>query len=109
MKLKEIVDKVELESITEFNDVDITFGHVGDLLSEVMGNAPEDSIWITHQSHQNIIAVAEVVGARAIILPENEEYMDETKKIAKEKNIVLLKSKKSAFELAGLLYNLLKK
>ncbi|BBE31687.1 hypothetical protein OSSY52_18280 [Tepiditoga spiralis] len=108
MKLKKIIDELNLESITNFNDEDINSGHVGDLLSEVMGNAPEDSIWITHQSHQNIIAVAEVVGARAIILPENEEYMEETIKIAKEKNIVLLKSKKSAFELAGSLYNLLR-
>ena len=31
---------------------------MSDLLSEVMGKAREDMIWITSQAHRNIIAVA---------------------------------------------------
>ncbi len=45
-----------------------TCGYTSDLLSDVMGNAPEDSILITVQAHKNAVAVASLAGMKAIVL-----------------------------------------
>ena len=39
-------------------DRQVEDGYCGDLLSEIMGNAPEGCVWLTIQGHQNIVAVA---------------------------------------------------
>ncbi|MGM0640025.1 MAG: iron-sulfur binding hydrogenase [Thermotogota bacterium] len=110
MNLNTIIDNLDLEIINKGNlDTEIEKGHIGDLLSEVMRNAEEKCIWITHQTHQNVIAVAEVVGANAILIPEGLNYLPETLEKAKNMDINLLKTNMSGFEVTGKIYNLLKK
>lgn len=108
MKLNEIVDKLELEVKTGGNnlDVEITRGYSSDLLSDVMANAQEGDIWITMQTHQNIVAVAVLKTLAAVILVNNRNPDEETAKKAKEENLPILTSTLSTFELIGRLYQL---
>ena len=46
----------------------MTGGYCSDLLSDVMGNACEGEIWITLQTHKNIMAVAALKEVAAILL-----------------------------------------
>ena len=110
MKIEKIAqcDFLETVFIPENFDSEILIGHTGDLLSEVMRNRQENSIWVTHQSHQNIIAVSEVTGAKAIVIAENLNFNADTVESAKDASIALFKTKLSAFECCGKLYNLLK-
>jgi len=57
MLLSELINKCGFDVVTanELNK-EIKDGYVGDLLSDVMGNAPAESIWLTVQSHVNILA-----------------------------------------------------
>ncbi|MBM7558933.1 iron-sulfur binding hydrogenase [Marinitoga litoralis] len=89
------------------NETEIKNGYVGDLLSEIMRNSPTSSIWITHQTHPNIIAVASIVEANTIVIPKDFEFENETIEKAKENNINLLKSKYDIFKTVGLIYNIL--
>ena len=59
MKISDIITKLDLKVISGHNGLsnEITGGYVSDLLSDVMGNAREGEVWITLQTHQNIIAV----------------------------------------------------
>ncbi len=99
MKLNEMIQKAGLDEIYCFDkSVDISGGYIGDLLSDVMGNAPEDSLWLTIQSHVNIIAVASIRDIKAIVLCNDLEFDREAIKKAKENNISLLSSKYSAFK-----------
>ena len=41
----------------------------GDLLSDVMANAPDGCIWLTVQTHQNIVPVAVLHEMAAVFLP----------------------------------------
>jgi hypothetical protein len=108
VNLNDLISKFNLEVVNEGDlQVGIKNGHIGDLLSEVMRNGTENCIWITHQTHQNILAVAEVVGAKAILIPENLNYLPETLKKAKEMKINLLKTNLSGFDITGKIYNLL--
>lgn len=99
MKLQEFINSCDLE-IIHANDLstEIDNGYAGDLLSDVMGHAPSASVWITVQSHMNIIAVASITGIRAIILCNGLEFEEATIEKAKQNNITLLSSKLDSFK-----------
>ena len=110
MELSDIINKLEISFITGDcnSNIEISGGFCSDLLSDVMGNAREGQIWITIQVHKNIIAVASLKDLAAIILVNDLNPPIETIETANEQGVIILKTKLSAFETAGRLYNLLK-
>jgi predicted transcriptional regulator len=76
-------------------------GYCGDLLSEIMGNAPEGSVWLTVQGHQNIVAVAVLRDLAAIILTSGQRPDDETRQKANREGIPILLWPDSSYQLAG--------
>ncbi|SHF13796.1 DRTGG domain-containing protein [Marinitoga hydrogenitolerans DSM 16785] len=107
MKLSELLKY--FKGVYIFNEsVEIKNGYVGDLLSEIMRNMSSTSILITHQTHPNIVAVASIVEANTIIIPEGFEYEEKTIEKAKENDVNLLKSKYDIFETTGIIYKKLK-
>ena len=108
MKVKELIDQLNLEVIAGEKGLqaEITNGFVGDLLSVVMGKAKEGNVWVTIQSHVNIVAVAVLTGAACIIVSEGFEVESEAINKANEENIPILSSKKSSYELVSELVKL---
>lgn len=100
MKISELVKSLELEVVTGEDSLarEVVGGYVGDLLSVVMGKAMEDQVWVTVQSHINIIAVASLINVSCIIVSEGFEIDEDAVNRAKDEDIVLLKSKLSSFE-----------
>jgi len=82
----------------------IAGGHCGDLLSEVMANAPVGCVWLTIQGHQNIIAVAILREMAAVILTGGNVPDDATRAKADEEKIPIMLSDQRTYELAGQLY-----
>lgn len=101
MQLEEITTDLDLEVL---NKADLTKEvkgcYIGDLLSNVMARAKEGDIWITIQGHQNIVAVALLADAAAVIVAEESKVDEKTIKRADEKDVNILRSKLSAYELA---------
>ena len=62
MTVKEIMEALNLENVSgqEGLDMEVTGGYTSDLLSDVIANSKEGNLWITLQTHQNVIAVAEM-------------------------------------------------
>ena len=108
MKLKDIVEKLNLQVRVAINnpDVEVGNGYVSDLLSDVLANSEERDLWITLQIHPNIVAIASMKGLVAVAIINGREPEEETLAKAKEKEIPILVSALSAFELAGRLYAL---
>lgn len=108
MKLHELAKSLSLEVKTPSLDLnrEVTGGYASDLLSDVIGNAREGSVWITLQVHLNIIAVASLKGLSGIILVNNRMPDEDTIKKASDENIPVLVSALPAFELVGRLYTL---
>lgn len=102
MKISELIEKLNLEVITDknFNNRDITGCYIGDLLSRVMSHAESGNIWITIMTNINITAVASLTDAACIILAENAEISKEVTDKANENDIVILRSEKTAYEIA---------
>jgi predicted transcriptional regulator len=98
--------KLELTGGEKGLDREVLSGYCGDLLSDVMTNAPQGSVWLTIQSHQNIMAVAVLRELSAVVLVNGRKPDEDTRKRAEEEGIPLLVSPLSSYELAGRLMEL---
>ena len=111
MKTSEIVSRLNLSVIAGNNGLsrEITGGYVSDLLSDVIGHAAEGNIWITLQTHQNIVAVASLKELSAIIIVKGSAPDADTIRRSNEENIPLLSTAMDTFRITGEIYNLLSK
>lgn len=101
MKLSEVIKNIELEKINEFDaEREVDGVYIGDLLSLVMSRANKDNIWITIQTHLNIIAVASLIELSAIIVAEGMDIDTDTIEKAKALDIPILRTSLSAYDLA---------
>ncbi len=90
-------------------DCNVTGGYIGDLLSDVIANSDKGNVWITRQSHQNIVAVAELKEHAGIILVRGREPEEETLEKAVKAGIPILSTALPGFEVAGRIYELIKR
>ena len=109
MKLNKIVERLNLEvrSGPDKLDIEVSSGYVSDLMSDVIAHAKEQELWITLQTHVNIVAVAGMKGLAGVILVQGREPERDTVEKAGKEGIPILITKMPAFEIAGKLYNIL--
>ena len=88
-------------------DKTITGGYVSDLLSDVMGNAREGQVWVTLQTHKNVMAIASLKDLSAVILVKGLQPDPDTADQSEEEAIPLLGVDDQTFEISGKLYNLI--
>ncbi|OJV19573.1 MAG: serine kinase [Bacteroidetes bacterium 41-46] len=110
MNVKEVAERLSLNvfSAPEGLDREVAGGYSSDLLSDVMGHAQEGQIWITLQTHKNIMAVASLKDLAAIILVKGFVPDQDTLELSAKEGIPVLGTKMQAFELSGKLYEMLK-
>jgi hypothetical protein len=111
MTLKELAERLSLNVLQPQGNFDaaVTGGYTGDLLSDVMGNAKERNIWITCQTHENIIAVARLKNLSAIILVNGRRPQDSALGKARDERVIILGTPESAFTITGALAELLRR
>lgn len=110
MKVKELIDTLDLTLFCGEGGTgnEVKGGYTSDLLSDVMGNVEEDMIWVTMQTHQNVVAVASLKDVAAVLIVNGYEPDDEMLEKGKEEDLPILGTERSAFEVSGLIYQLLK-
>lgn len=109
MNLNHICKELNLTLLTEpkdFSQITPTSGYTSDLLSCVMAGAQHQGIWVTLQSHINIIAVAALLELSSIIITEGA--MPDPTIIAKanQEGIALFSTSKPSFWVVGKLWEL---
>ena len=109
MKVSDLVKALDLTVFSGNSGLEkkITGGYSSDLLSDVMGNAEEGHVWITLQTHKNIMAVASLKEVSAIILVKNLKPEEDVKTISNDEEIPILGTTLDAFTLAGKIYAML--
>jgi predicted transcriptional regulator len=109
MKIQDVVNKLSLEvlSYNEGLGTEVTGGYVSDLLSDVMANSKKGNIWITLQTHANIVAVANLKNLSGVVIVCNRRPEEETLKKAASEKITILSTPMPSFEVAGRVYQLL--
>lgn len=108
MELKKIVTRLGLEAVTGEDGLEreAKGGYVSDLLSDVMANAGEGSLWITIQIHTNIVAVCSLNDLAGVVVANGRRPSDETVSKAQEEGVSILLSEESSFDLVGQLYKI---
>ncbi|MDR1055090.1 MAG: serine kinase [Prevotellaceae bacterium] len=109
MNVKELTDKLELTICSGEQGLthEIKGGYISDLLSDVMGNAKEGQVWITLQTHKNIMAIASLKEVAAIILVKSRKPEQDTAEVSNDEQIPILSTPLDTFEIAGRLYKLI--
>ncbi|HXX58276.1 MAG TPA: DRTGG domain-containing protein [Thermodesulfovibrionales bacterium] len=110
MKVNEMAAKLSLRVNTTKGDLgrEVTGCYISDLLSDVMANAKEGEVWITLQTHPNIVAVAALKNLSGIIITNNRIPEEETLKKAEAEGMPIMLSASPTFETGGSLYRLLR-
>ncbi len=85
---------------------EVTGGYAGDLLSDVIAHGHKGNIWVTIQTHPNIVAVATMKELAGIILAGGREPDSDTLKKAEEEESPILVSPLFTFEVVGKLYQM---
>lgn len=109
MTLQEIVAQLNLTRLTnpcDFSAVQIRSGYASDLLSCVMAGARHHGVWVTLQSHSNIVAVAALLELGAVIITEGARPDQDTIDKANEEGVNLFLTDKPTFWVVGKLWEL---
>ncbi len=110
MKVCDIIQKLNLKVFCGEQGVnnEVVGGYTSDLLSDVMGNVDENQIWVTLQTHKNIMAIASLKDVAAIILVKGYQPEQAAIDQSNEEGIPILGTDLETFEISGELYSLLK-
>lgn len=108
MTVRDIVSALGLELAAGADGLDgaVTGGYASDLLSCVMANAKAGNVWVTLQSHVNVIAVASLIGLSCVIITEGMRPDEETIERANENRIPTLLTPHSTYRTVGELIRL---
>jgi hypothetical protein len=103
ISLKKVIEKLNLEPISAIETVNrpVIGGYASDLLSCAMRGAKKDYLWVTLQSHGNVVAVASLLNLAAVIITEGNRPGPEIISQAEKEGVVLLLSPKDTFSTIG--------
>jgi len=85
----------------------ISGGYNSDLLSDVMGHANEGMVWVTIQTHKNVVAIASLKDLACVVIAGNNKPSEDLIEAANEEGIPVITTSLSAFEFGGRLYQAL--
>jgi serine kinase of HPr protein (carbohydrate metabolism regulator) len=109
MTVKDLIEKMNLTVFCGEENVgnEIKGGYVSDLLSDVMGFAREGQVWITLQTHKNVLAIASLKELAAILLVKGNKPEEDMLEQAMDEGIPVLGTDAQTFETTGKVYQLI--
>ena len=109
MELRKIIEAVHLNSLNvgEFDvNTEIRGCYIGDLLSNVMAHAQAGELWLTVQTHQNVVAVGQLLNLGGIVFLEGHLPQEETIEKARKERIPLFSTNEAEYEFVRHLHKL---
>ncbi len=108
MKISELATALSMTCVQpEYTDREITCAYTSDLLSDVMGNAPDECVLITIQAHKNTVAVTTLKDSPALIICNDRPILEDMVEAAKDEGIAVFVSTENQFTVSGKLFALM--
>ena len=106
MKVKEMIEKLDLKLLTKDVSEDALYaevegGYASDLLSNAMGQGQTGMVWVTMQGHQNVAAVASLIGFAAVIVAGDGPVAEDTLHKANLNDVVVAATEEPALRLSA--------
>ena len=99
MKLQDIIDKLSLKAVTNVEDKDVQGIFISDMLSDVMSIAQAGNLWVTVQTHKNIVSAANLIDVGAVIVTHNKKVPSDTIELANRFHVAIFNTSLSTYEL----------
>ena len=104
MTVKELQDKLNLNALNAVSDTEIDGAFVSDMLSDVMAGAKAGNVWVTVQTHKNVVAAANLVDVPAIIVVRGKKVPEDTVQMADKVGVTLFDTELDTFQVAVKLF-----
>jgi hypothetical protein len=108
VKLKDLAGQLgwEVKTHNVPLEAEVRTGYASDLLSDVLANSVEGDLWVTRQTHLNIVAIAVMRDLSGILLVNGAHPDPDTVEKAVEKMVPIFQTPLPTFEVVGRLYQL---
>jgi len=108
VNLRDIAKLLSLWPVTAEEKIDrqVAGCYAGDLLSLAMASAHRADLWLTTQSHANVVAVAVLLDLAGVIITGGSQPDAATAERANAEGIVLLTTPEPTYVVAGRLWEL---
>ncbi len=109
MTVKELSEKLNLKIVGGAEGIanEITGGYTSDLLSDVIGRAEQGNVWITLQTHKNVMAIASLKELSCVVIVNGLEPAEDMLAQSNEENIPVLVTTESTFKVTGRIFSLI--
>lgn len=104
LKLSSVITAVQAQPLTDPAAVDITGCYISDLLSDVLAHAQPGMLWVTLQTHRNVISTASMKDISAVLFTTGRKPAPAIIAEAEVGNITLLTTPLTTYEAAGRLW-----
>lgn len=105
MKVSRLASVIEAETVQNiYNDSEVTAVYTSDLLSDVLGNAPDRAVLVTIQAHRNTVAVASTKDCPAIIVCNERPVPPDMLEAAAGEHIAVFVTALNQYTVSGKLY-----
>lgn len=101
MTLKQLCSALNLKTVCGDTEREFDGVYAGDLLSRAMSHVQSGNLWLTIMSNTNVVAVASLSDASAVILAEGVSLIPEALDAARENLVTVLSSDKTVYELCS--------
>ena len=106
MNTNDLIENAGLKALTAVDPREVSGVFVSDMLSDAMAGAKSGNLWITVQTHKNIVPAANLVDASAVLITSGKNVPQDTLDLANQHGIAILWTELPTFELIGKLYAL---
>jgi serine kinase of HPr protein (carbohydrate metabolism regulator) len=102
--VKDLESKLNLKPLNQVSDTEIDGAFISDMLSDVMAGAQAGNVWVTVQTHKNIVAAANLVDVPAIVVVRGKKVPDDTLQMADRVGVTVFATDLDSYRIAVKLY-----
>ena len=104
VKLPPLIAALRAELLTAHRPETLTGCYISDLLSDVLAHAEPGMLWVTIQTHRNVVSVAAAKDVTIVLFTCGRKPGGEVIAEAEEEGITLLTTPLTTYEAAGKLW-----
>ena len=104
MKLHTLLPMIEAQPLTKAADAELAGCYLSDLLSDVLAHAQPAVLWVTIQTHRNVVSVAAMKDIGAVLFTCGRKPDASVVSEAEQEGIVLLTTPLTTHQAAGKLW-----
>ncbi len=107
MTIADLEHRLGWVPLLPYTDAPLTAAYTSDLLSDVMANAPEDSVLVTLQAHKNTVACASLAGVIALVITGKQDIPHDLLLAAEAEQVAVFRTTDNQFTASWKLADLL--